>query len=192
MLNYTLLMIRDSIFEPRKAAEHVLNGGIPRDQVWPLLVLVCVLSGIIVQVGMMLHPLAPIDGVVMPGGIMVAFMVGGSILISTAVVTWIGQAFGGHGKMGDVLLLMTWLQLVMVALQVVQTLLGVIALPLSAIFAWVGIGVLLWLMTNFIAVVHGFKSLGVVFAGIIGTAIALVLVLSVLLGFMTLIVAPGA
>ncbi len=192
MLNHILTLLRDSITDPRKAAQDVLNGAIPRDQIWPFLVLVCVLSGIIVQIGLMLHPMAPIDGVVMPGGIMVGFMVGGSILISTAMVTWIGRAFGGTGQMGDVLLLMTWLQLVMVAFQVVQTALGLIALPLSAMFAWVGIGFLFWLMTNFIAVVHGFTSLGQVFVGMIGTLIALVLVMSVLIGFSTLLVAPGA
>jgi len=181
MLNHLLSMIVLTVRDPAKAANWVLKGGIPRTQTWALFLLASAMSGFFAQIGLLLTPIEPIEGAVMPNGFMMAFMVAGSILILTAAITWIGRAFGGKGTAGEVMLLVTWMQFVMIALQIVQIIVGILSSEIAMLLAWFGVGVMLWMMTHFVTVVHGFGSPAQVFVGIIGSAIGLALGLSILI-----------
>ena len=74
---------------------------------------------------------------------------------------------GGTGSFPDTLLAMVWLQFLMLGLQVIQLVLMVLFPPLAAIVNLAGFAIFLWLLTNFIAELHGFRSLLAVFGGII-------------------------
>ena len=60
---------------------------------------------------------------------------------------------------------MIWLQFIMALLQAVQ-LVAVLILPLlAALLGLVGLGLFFWLLTGFVAELHGFRSPMQVFAG---------------------------
>ena len=83
--------------------------------------------------------------------------------------------------MADAVILIAWLQfiqLLMVALQLVL----VVTLPALAPVVEIGAVLLfLWLLVNFVAEMHGFRSLGLVLLGVVVTFVAAVFAMSVLL-----------
>ena len=78
-------------------------------------------------------------------------------------------------------LLIAWLQFIMVCIQVVQTALMLIVPPFASLLGIAGLVLFMWLLTNFIAVIHGFRSLGQVFVMILVSLFVLAFVLSILL-----------
>jgi DNA-binding transcriptional regulator of glucitol operon len=78
-----------------------------------------------------------------------------------------------------------WLQVIMLGVQVVQVVALIIAPPVAAIINLAGLVLFFWLMTSFIAELHGFTSRGKVLAGILVTsfAVAMILVFLLLLTF---------
>jgi hypothetical protein len=70
---------------------------------------------------------------------------------------------------------------VMVALQLVQFVAFLLSPALAGMIGLAGLVLFFWLMSSFIAELHGFASRGAVFVGIIGVIIATGLVLGVVL-----------
>ena len=93
----------------------------------------------------------------------------------------VGKAFGGRGSFPDALLIVVWLQLLTLALQLLQLVASLVAPPLVGVIGLGGFVLFLWLMTAFIAELHGFASRGLVFLGMILTAIAAGFVLGIVL-----------
>jgi len=65
--------------------------------------------------------------------------------------------------------------------QVLQVVLGFVLPPLADLVGLAGLLLLLWLLTNFVAELHGFASLWSVFFGLVFGAIALFLAAAILL-----------
>ncbi|WP_164876055.1 Yip1 family protein [Falsirhodobacter deserti] len=110
----------------------------------------------------------------------------GALLMMSAVTFWIGRWRGGTGSFANSIITLSWLQIVMVAAQVAFLVLE-LALPfVAAIVGILALMLMLWLVVNFVAELHGFQSLGLVFVGVIGTLFVLSFVLaflsSILLG----------
>ncbi|MFN3145271.1 MAG: hypothetical protein ACE368_08365 [Paracoccaceae bacterium] len=70
---------------------------------------------------------------------------------------------GGGGSLDDTILLMAWMQWILVGLQVIQILALLVIPPLVGLIVLAGMGLFFWLLTNFVAELHGFRSLGRVF-----------------------------
>ena len=68
---------------------------------------------------------------------------------------------------------MAWIEGVLVLLQAVQMVLLLLAPPLAEALGLIGIALFLWLLTNFVAELHGFRSAAKVFFTILGTVLAL-------------------
>jgi hypothetical protein len=182
-LNTLLPMVWRTIKNPREGAEEVLALGIPREALWSLLLLVLVLSIILGQITTLL--VASAAGVTI-GGPLANPMVTGMLQLALLLVTifaihFIGRGFGGTGNLGETILLVAWLQFVMVCIQVVQTAFMLFLPPVRSLLGIVGLVLFLWLLTNFIAVIHGFRSLGQVFVMILVSMFVLAFALSILL-----------
>ena len=88
---------------------------------------------------------------------------------------------GGTGSFEETILIVAWLQFVMICLQVVQTGVLLLSTPVAEIFGLLGILLFLWLLTNFVAVLHGFSSLFQVFVMILVSAFGIAFGLSMIL-----------
>ena len=94
----------------------------------------------------------------------------------------IGRAFGGVGSLADAFLVVIWLQLIMLFVQLAQLLALILAPPLAGLLGLAGFVLFLWLLVNFIAELHGFRSLGAILAAVVVTFFLAAFVVAILLG----------
>jgi hypothetical protein len=99
--------------------------------------------------------------------------------------------FGGTGSFEESALLVIWLQFILICVQVIQIATLFVLPPLAGLITIIAIALYLWLLVNFIAVLHGFTSLGMVFVATLLSAFALLFVFSLILSVLGLGVAPA-
>lgn len=185
----------ESIRNPREGAAAILNFAPSRDVLLQLLALVVVISVLFGQLsvfvlggglsdGALTGPitLSPLTAAIVQFGLLVLLVIS---------IHSIGRAFGGTGSFEETLLLVTWLQFILLCLQLVQLLALVLIPPIGALIGLISIGIFLWLLVNFVAVIHNFRSLGLVFAGVLISAFAIIFALSLILSMLGLAV-PGS
>ncbi len=173
-------LVRETLSRPREAAARLLAMNVPDDARWLGFVIVVVLSVILGQISVM----AMGEGG-FAGGMLFMAMFQTSILLGMVVaVQGIGRAFGGTGTFPDTLLLIAWLQFVMLVFQFAQLVALFIIPPLFGMIAVAALVVFIWMLTQFIMVLHGFTSALRVLIGIIfsffGVAMLMAIVLSML------------
>ncbi len=178
-----MAMVLRTLQSPREGAAEVLSIGIPRESHWVLVALVVVLStlltGVFSVIGMALS--AEPETATQPGVMFSVAIHLGSIVMLIVLVQGIGRAMGGTGRVEETTVLMCWLQFVMMVVGVAQSIL-MILIPTSAVLVlFAGVIVLFWLLTHFVAALHGFKSLSGVFGMILATAFMIAFALTIVL-----------
>lgn len=174
-------LLRLTLADPAAGARTVLGLGIPREHHWTLFLLAITLSGAIYQATVLILQPEPPDGGALPSGLTATAVTGGTVLMLAAAIRWVGRLAGGTGDLEDVLLLVIWLQFVLIALQLVELVVMLAAPFLGAVVFFAFMAYVLWILTNFIAVVHGFTSLGRVFLGMVLALFAFAFLLSLVL-----------
>ncbi|MGP9791972.1 YIP1 family protein [Roseinatronobacter sp. NSM] len=171
-------LVRLTLTRPREAAARLIALDVPDDARWLGFVIVVVLSVLLGQASVLLME----DGEGMGGGLLFMAMVQTSMLLGMVVaVQGVGRALGGTGSFPDTLLLLAWLQFVMLVVQFVQIVALLLVPPLFGVITLLALVVFMWLLTNFVLVLHGFTSGVKVFAGIILSFFGVVMVLAFLL-----------
>jgi hypothetical protein len=103
-----------------------------------------------------------------------AGMVAFGMVMTAILAHFVGRWRGGKGELADAVILIAWLQFIQLLLVVVQLIL-LVALPVAAPIVEIGsLFIFLWLLVNFVAEMHGFRSLGLVFLGVIITFVVAV------------------
>ncbi len=171
-------LLRQTLSDPRAAARQVMALPLPRSARWQALALVIVLSMLFGQAAVLLMAGQG------PDALSVGLIQGAVLLALVYAVHFVGRLLGGRGAFEDGLILIAWLQGVMVAVQIAQIVALLILPPLTGLLGFLGMALFLWLLTNFVAELHGFTSLGRVFGMILltlfGVAILLAIVLQIL------------
>lgn len=177
-------LLRQSLRDPRAAARRIMAIDMPSSVRWEALALVVILSALVRQISilMMTGELTapgllgtPLQSVAIQGAV---------LLVMVQAIYHVGRALGGTGGFGQTLTLVSWLQCVMIGVQVAQVVALTIIPPLAGLIGIAGMVLFLWLLTNFIAELHGFPSLGRVFAMILATAFALAFVVALVMGIL--------
>lgn len=192
-LKELLGLVVETIRNPREGASTLLNFTPHRSVLWQMLLLVVVLSVLLAHGTALLIPTNGGDVLSGPFALspMVTGLTQGALLVIMVYTTyWIGKAFGGTGSFEETLFLITWLQFVLVCLQVIQTFALIAAPPIGGLIGIASLVLFFWLLVNFIAVLHGFSSLGLVLAGILLSAFGVIFGLSILLTLIGITV-PG-
>lgn len=174
-------LARETLLTPRQLLARVLALPLSSGERWQVYVAVVFVSTLVSTLFLMAldrdGSLAPI----MPAPLTLA-IANGLLLLGVAVaVHAIGRGFGGTGRFGGALLAMSLLQTVMVAAQVVQMLLLFVSVPLAEVVGFAALGLMMWLLANFIMELHGFRSLVRVALGVIAAVLALSLLFSFIL-----------
>lgn len=179
-----LRLARDTVSNPREGAETILSLGLPRQALWLAFALVVVLSMIL---GDILYLVAgvpqdgPLTGPMGGSPVVMGLLQGAFLFMMTHAVTQIGRLFGGTGRFDEALALVVWLQFIFICVQIVQLIAVIVVPPVAGLITIFALGLFLWLLVNFIATLHGFTSLGLVFAMTIVSAFALLFTLSLIL-----------
>ena len=179
-----LRMARHTVSNPRDGAAVILKLHLPMRALWLAFGLVIVLSMFLGEAVALL--MGPPDQAAMPPEMMVSPITMGVIqaaflfLVAHGMAR-IGQLFGGSGDFQGALALIVWLQFIFLVVQVIQLAAMLVVPPVAGLITILAMGLFFWLLVNFIATLHGFSSLGLIFVMTIFTAFGFVFVLSLVL-----------
>ena len=180
-LEALLPLARQTLTQPRQAAETLLAMNVPKTALWPGFFLMVILSVLLMYVAQS-SDLAIASGGMTPSPF-VMMLATCAISLAYVVSLWkIGQAMGGKGSFEDALLLTVFVQAILFAAQIVELLLTLVVPPIGVVFSLVLIFAAVWININFVAALHGFPSLmkafGVLLLASLGVAILMVFLLS--------------
>ncbi|WP_434621772.1 Yip1 family protein [Tabrizicola sp. M-4] len=177
-------LVRLTFRRPREAAQVVMRQPLPMQARWAALALMAVMSAFLMQgMAALLPPAVAPDGTELQpvGPFFWAGMVAFGMLMTAVLAFVVGRWRGGKGELADSVILIAWLQFIQLLLVVLQLVL-LVALPIAAPLVEIGsLVIFLWLLVNFVAEMHGFRSLGLVFLGVIITFVVAVFALSLLM-----------
>lgn len=163
-MNFAVDLFRQTLREPRVAAGRILGLDLPREWLWMALVLMGVLNGIVYSLFLQVGP--PPDPATMPliptalrsPALFTIFLLG-ALALTVMALTWGGQALGGRAQVTQVLALITWLQVLRLAVQLALPLL-MLTLPLVVALV-LGVAASIWglvILVAFVDYAHGFEN----------------------------------
>ncbi|RVV99820.1 hypothetical protein EKE94_03875 [Mesobaculum littorinae] len=169
--------------DPRGTAHGLMQLGLPRPVLWQALIAVSIVSTLIGEASQWVFDMIaqPVTPLMLPGPLIFAIMQTGLLVVTVWLVLGIGRACGGHGRLEDGMILLTWLEVLRICVQAVQILVLLLSPLLSSLTGAIGLLVMAWVFTHFVAAMHGFTSLIKVFAMIAASFVAAAFVLSILL-----------
>jgi len=184
---YLFGMALQSVPEPRKVARDVFAFSAPRSALWMLLGLILVAMTCLAVISTMLFAVdAEAMGAVFADPLFTGAVQAASAVGTAAAIYWIGRAAGGIGSFDQALLTVIWLHFVLLNLQLGILVLGLFAPGLALLLTVMSFVMTFWLLSHFVAEMHGFSSAGVVFVGILMVLLVMAVALSLifaLLGF---------
>lgn len=182
-LTSLISLVGDTIRAPREGARRILALGLPMSARWSALALMAVLSALLTHFsfGLMSADHKAEMALVMASPVRTAVLQGLLLLIMVHSVHWFGRLRGGKGTFADALMLVVWLQFILLCLQVTQIIAQVLVPPVGDILGIVGLVLFFWLLTHFVAELHGFTSLRMVFVSIVLTMLGVGIVIGLVL-----------
>lgn len=173
----------ETVQKPRDGARRIIAADLTSDILWQALALVVVVSVLLGRITVMTvaQGAGPAMSPYLANPLVMGVIQGLLLVVMVYATHVIGRFFGGQGAFVDALSLVVWLQFIMVCLQVIQTGLMVLLPPLGDVMGLIGLVLFLWLFTNFVAVLHGFQSLALVFVMILISIFALTFLMSIVL-----------
>lgn len=188
MLKYWIQLGVRSVADPRGVMGELRQRNHSVADMALAAALVCALGVILFELSLLLAPAGDeggtLLGITSPIG---AFVFQYAMILVTAfVVCYGGRMFGGKAGFDDSLLAVTWLQFVMLLVQIVQMAALVLVPPLGLLIFMAALILLVYLLVNFIMEIHGFTNPMAVVAGVIGAFFTVALVLSILLALLGL------
>lgn len=183
-----LTMVRDTIRAPRDGALAILRIGFAPAVGWLALMLMAVASTLLTHLSFAMMPAEARDfwAAAMSSPVRTAIMQWVVLLISVHAIHKIGRWRGGRGTLDQTVQLVAWLQFILLCVQVVQLVVQTLVPPMADLIGLLGLVLFFWLLTNFVATLHGFRSLALTFIGILvaifATATLLAFVFALLFG----------
>ncbi|MEP5759687.1 MAG: YIP1 family protein [Litoreibacter sp.] len=173
----------ETVRTPQQGLARVIGWNFPHSIIWMAAFLVVVISAILNTVLTLLIPDILSGPQMIPSSpFLQAIVYFFALVLSVLGTHYIGRLFGGTGDLAKSLTGVVWLQGVLLVFQVGQIVLLVAASGLGALYSIVLFVFTIWLYLNFVAAIHGFKSLALVFMGFIassiGVGIGLALIIS--------------
>ena len=178
-----LSLVRDTIANPRGAARAIIDLRLPAQVGWTALALMAVAATLASYVSLKLSPpeAQAMFGKAMESPLRTAFLQL-FVLVAGCFALWrIGRARGGQGSLEDSVALIAWLQFVLLVLQAVMMAVQLLVPPLGGLIGLGELVLFFWLLVNFVAELHGFRSLAATFAGVLLTLLVLVFMISLIL-----------
>jgi hypothetical protein len=157
---------------PQEGLRQVLDWRLDRGSLWAAAVVVVIISVLLNGLLVVIKPELLAGPQMIPTSPFIqALVVWGGMILTVYGTHYIGKMFGGTGSFDQSLCGVIWLQTVLLVFQVGQVVLLTVSEGVGAM-ASIGLFVYtVWLFVNFVAVIHGFKSLWMVFVGFIGSSI---------------------
>lgn len=174
------------------AAWSVLRArGLTAADGWALIVATAALAAILSWLGARLVPAASegagMLGILVQRPFSMAAVQVVSAALGAMLLSGVGRAFGGTGRLADALVAVGWIEAVMIALQAAQLVVTILLPPLGALFGIATLLVAAYLVVAFTMAVHGFRNPLLVVLGIAGTVMMTSFLLSLLAAMLGLL-----
>ena len=169
-----LSLARTSVLAPREGAAALMRLRLPASVGWMALALMAIAAALLSHLSFATLPAEAqaFFSEAMRSPIRTALIQWIAMLVAVQLVHKVGRWRGGTGSLADAVLLVAWLQFILLLLQVVEIVVHLAVPPLGGVLSIASVVLLFWLLTNFVAELHGFRSLALTFAGIILTMLA--------------------
>lgn len=183
----------DTLRDPKGTAERIMGWNLDRGTLYFALFAVAAVNALLASAPIVLsaggvdaevRAALPILSV-LERPLMFFLMVAGTLIVMIQALFWAGRAMGGQAQMGDVMVLIIWLQALRAAAQVVILVAGLILPFLAGLAALVLQVVAFWLFLHFLSAAMRFDSLWRAFGLLIAVGTGL------LLGLMTILTLLG-
>lgn len=186
-------MVWRSITSPREGAAEVLALGLPMSAIWLSMALVSIISAMLTQLADLFNTSGePAFAMLFNAPFAFVLVQFVSLVGFSAALNWIGRAMGGTGRFPEAAILMVWLQFILICVQVAQ-IVALLIMPFFGALIFLGsLCLALWLLVNFVAVLHGIQSLLHALVMSVASTFALGFVLFILLGILGIGVMPVA
>ncbi|MCV2881219.1 Yip1 family protein [Actibacterium sp. XHP0104] len=166
-------LLIDTLRTPRQAAARVLAIDVPMSALWQIMAVEVIASLVLTHLADALTPgagpsMMPMD---MRNPFVTVLFVAAMTVILVLLVDRVGGLFGGKGDFTGAFKLVLWQQAVILVFQVAQLLSMVVLPPFAPLIGIASYILTLWLLTNFVAELHGFRSRPLVFVGVLLTGI---------------------
>ena len=166
-------LLRLTFRDARAAARRIMALDLPDSGVWLAYATVVVMGLAATVLSLAMMPVDPAiadaNPVMYLAGhpYVAALFQGGFLVVLAAGIAFVGRRFGGIARFRDGLLLVSWMEFVMICIQAVQLVLVLILPPVAMLTGIAACALIFWLLTAVTAEANGFRSLPVVFLGII-------------------------
>ncbi len=179
---YLFGMVLQTVPEPRKVAREIQALQFRRVDLWLALALLLVATTFLGVIASILFPVDPETmGPLFSDPILMGIAQASVAVLMVFGIYWVGRMVGGTGTFDQALLTVIWLHFVLWIIELGVVFLGVFA-PGMALLLWImGMVMTFWILSHFIAEMHGFNNAGMVFVGIVLTLLAVVVVFSIFL-----------
>lgn len=170
--------------DPAGAARLLLGLGLGRDVLWPALILVAALNALVFALsGMIFDPALPLPTFLTTPLIYFVFVFMG-LALTVYGLFFVGRAFGGKASLEDVMVVVTWLQALRFAVQLVVFVASLVLPALAALLVLVAAFVALYIFVHFINEAHRLGSIGRAIVVLIASAFAIAFGLSILISLL--------
>lgn len=186
-------LLRQTLFQPREAARLLIDMRLPSQWLWLALVLMAILNSIVYTLSVQINPPTDPSAALMPpvfqAPILFAVLLFGALALTVIALYFVGQGLGGAAEMTDILVLLTWLQVLRLFVQFGVLVLALGAPALAAIAVIVSAVWGVYILIGFVDAAHRFdnrfKAAGVIVLSFVAMAIGLSTLLS-LVGIFTM------
>ncbi len=185
-LTYLRSLLGLTLQEPVTAARQIMALQLPMNMRWAFAFLTVSLAAILAwTASAMMGPLpemTPDQGPVADYSwisrqpLLLAGLQLSAIVVASVLMAQVGRMFGGKGSFADALILSTWLEVLLLLVQVVQLILLPIAPGFAALLGGVSLGMFFYLTVQFTKALHGFANGWAVFLVMIATIVFLAFV----------------
>lgn len=182
---YLFGMVLQTVPEPRKVARDLFDLQVSRSTRWLTLWLMLVTA---TALGVVSHIIYPVDaelfGPLLSSPIALGVVEAAFLVSGLFGIYLIGRLAGGQGSLDDAITIAIWLEFVLIGLQAATLLFSLFAPALAGILMVMSSVLFFWILSHFTAESHGFRSAGLVFAGIAAVIVLAIFTLSFLLVLM--------
>lgn len=180
LFNFGVLTLRD----PLGAVQRLRALNLSMGSRIMAVVLAAALSTLLVILSNMLFPIevtSPLSDAferIMARPLALASVQAIGLVIAAWLMAVLGRLFGGKGQFGDALLVVVWIQIILIAVQVVQTAMMLFFPMIGALLGLLIAGLLFYLPVRLAAALHGFSNLFLVFLGFVPAIFLLGMILT--------------
>ena len=182
-------MILMSIKDPAEAARRLIAWNLSREVLWTGLALAAVVNTLLFSLSGLLMPGPAMGMPLFQSPLLYLAMVASGLVLMVAMLYWAGRILGGSGTLGDVLVVVLWLQVLRILVQVVTLVLSLTIPMLAMLLVLVATVLGIYILLHFVDQAHRLNSLpragGVLILSFVLMAVALSVLLTLFGGMIS-------